>query len=1081
MEDTEEDSFYYYNQYKQRNVSKRKYPTGHSYRKLSTKDWVNYNCESLVYVVNDLPKNESKLINGLNLLITDEEQVDTEDRMIKNKSANFRGEYSLSKKNRWVLPEILQDKSKNELKFEKPSKDESKDGHSDKFSYSLICHFHEKSCKRRNMSKTYKYFNNNDFHLEKIVPTIFLNTSFFTTRPMRQTKRLAKKRTKRLQFKNGNRNRNSGIKRSNEVFILEEEVPEENAFLNAREIRFDFFMPQKMLETRKSIRSSLKSCLGRTKDFGSKFIRNNYRMNDADKRALLQTEKHKKCNVIRDSIHYALTKDNAVDIIMDPYKISNTYYDEPTDKSIKVNLSEIIGKKSKSIDRLLQYDNNLAHVFIPDFKGNKIFEPKQETEEDNEEQTNEPEQKDSNKFNISTGLFEQFNFTVTKKDEFIRSIIDFYSSNNDTVTLIRDSSPNKLLVNITENLLLKLGNNQYQDQYDVTSYLIFNIDNTICERFYLNTLIGNQESVRLNSFIEDNGALNGFKDDDVYSLINSFCDILCHFIVYNQNTAYLVKKETSKSDIVKKNDSNSLLGCISFINEDSLLKGYEKYLNKETTVNWSIKLETDIIKNFETKLKTCDICYDELEYPSNFFTLNECGHEACINCWQTFILTKIKNMKVTYSLNKEDSNTKNVRQLCCLEEKCNKLLRIDVIMTLIPVDFVKKYIKFYTELKVAKSRDTFVYCKNTKCDKLIVIENPDDIELNVSVNQDMIYVCECGYKICRFCLGEMHFPALCKQAKTYIKGLNKLKEIRISDTSELYTSEGKNCPNCDNYMEKNMGCNHMSCICGFQFCWLCLKDFYTYHNSSDGYFCKFKPAELKTYDHKNFLSFKWKTSFVKLELNQIMQNQRLEINSKNLSKLEKGFDKLILHVYKYIHKSTYSVFRERHKEPNDVNAILDLIGLKASSLSQSKFIEFNEEIMKMLKAKMEEVKSNYLDLNRTIEYLALLLTSPVTVFKINKYSFKPNLYKSLKKSLFLKQSIYDIIIYGSKSDVCTAVDLFKKILFYNQSLVKFINNLKYLTNSYLKIYDKNHVNQSIDEDDDTESDNDDDSSNYSDR
>ena len=38
----------------------------------------------------------------------------------------------------------------------------------------------------------------------------------------------------------------------------------------------------------------------------------------------------------------------------------------------------------------------------------------------------------------------------------------------------------------------------------------------------------------------------------------------------------------------------------------------------------------------------------------------------------------------------------------------------------------------------------------------------------------------------------------------------------------------KICPSCDELIEKNGGCNIMTCKCSHQFCWICLQDLRTH-------------------------------------------------------------------------------------------------------------------------------------------------------------------------------------------------------------------------------------------------------------
>jgi len=87
--------------------------------------------------------------------------------------------------------------------------------------------------------------------------------------------------------------------------------------------------------------------------------------------------------------------------------------------------------------------------------------------------------------------------------------------------------------------------------------------------------------------------------------------------------------------------------------------------------------------------------------------------------------------------------------------------------------------------------------------------------------------CECGHIFCFSCMQEGHWPATCEQVKWY----NETHQRKHADPNgeektlkwlEKYTQD---CPKCTAPIEKNGGCNHMSCKgCSYQFCWVCLGD-----------------------------------------------------------------------------------------------------------------------------------------------------------------------------------------------------------------------------------------------------------------
>lgn len=45
-----------------------------------------------------------------------------------------------------------------------------------------------------------------------------------------------------------------------------------------------------------------------------------------------------------------------------------------------------------------------------------------------------------------------------------------------------------------------------------------------------------------------------------------------------------------------------------------------------------------------------------------------------------------------------------------------------------------------------------------------------------------------------------------------------------SESANWILVNTKRCPKCEKRIDKNGGCNHMSCPCGHQFCWICMKN-----------------------------------------------------------------------------------------------------------------------------------------------------------------------------------------------------------------------------------------------------------------
>ncbi|PHJ25898.1 ariadne family protein [Cystoisospora suis] len=91
--------------------------------------------------------------------------------------------------------------------------------------------------------------------------------------------------------------------------------------------------------------------------------------------------------------------------------------------------------------------------------------------------------------------------------------------------------------------------------------------------------------------------------------------------------------------------------------------------------------------------------------------------------------------------------------------------------------------------------------------------------------------CACGMRFCLYCGEEPHRPVPCEIIRNWL-----LKNQSEADNMTWILVHTKNCPRCKQPIEKNQGCMHMTCRCGYEFCWLCLGD-WKKHQTSNFYRC----------------------------------------------------------------------------------------------------------------------------------------------------------------------------------------------------------------------------------------------------
>lgn len=146
----------------------------------------------------------------------------------------------------------------------------------------------------------------------------------------------------------------------------------------------------------------------------------------------------------------------------------------------------------------------------------------------------------------------------------------------------------------------------------------------------------------------------------------------------------------------------------------------------------------------------------------------------------------------------------------CISPACNGQVCVDDLVSSIEDETVKK--KFITTI-ASKAMATF-----EKATDMVVCDN---CKYPYEMNGDD--------PVCYNCNGRKFTRPFVETRETHEDKLSQVEMERIS----------KKCPSCNVNIQKNEGCNHMTCKCKFQFCWVCLKpwneanhDYYRCNQSS---------------------------------------------------------------------------------------------------------------------------------------------------------------------------------------------------------------------------------------------------------
>ncbi|KAG9124998.1 hypothetical protein FRC07_009404 [Ceratobasidium sp. 392] len=195
----------------------------------------------------------------------------------------------------------------------------------------------------------------------------------------------------------------------------------------------------------------------------------------------------------------------------------------------------------------------------------------------------------------------------------------------------------------------------------------------------------------------------------------------------------------------------------------------------------------------------CPVCCDE--QPEKVLSL-ACGHQFCSECWTQYLEGKIRG--------------EGEVQLACMAEKCKVLVPDAFVFEQIgPVakerfreGLVRQFVASIPKLRFCP-HPSCVY--TVQCSSAAGRRSLDTIVPTVKCAEEHSFCFGCERE------GD-HRPLICKISKLWLK-----KCQDDSETANWIKSNTKECTKCQSTIEKNGGCNHMTCKkCKMEFCWVCM-------------------------------------------------------------------------------------------------------------------------------------------------------------------------------------------------------------------------------------------------------------------
>ena len=209
------------------------------------------------------------------------------------------------------------------------------------------------------------------------------------------------------------------------------------------------------------------------------------------------------------------------------------------------------------------------------------------------------------------------------------------------------------------------------------------------------------------------------------------------------------------------------------------------------------------------------------------------GHSFCFSCWSIHLRMQVVENSLT--------------ALTCPAYLCQSALESSEWAEIMLGSDIK--LRFGDNIcrRLVESSADFCWCPAKNCDLIIHLNEKCHSSSSTSTimsNSQVTVTCGNGHSVCLVCKDIGHAPSTCENFSMWKQKV--LKEIDDSaskmNANDVATAlwvkaNTKACPKCKTPIEKDEGCNHMTCKkCRHDFCWICMQKWENHSNRTGGYF-----------------------------------------------------------------------------------------------------------------------------------------------------------------------------------------------------------------------------------------------------